>query len=275
MILDETIARERAWAVPALSALMIFHHDFKIPRLAQVRHLAWSADALDVRLCYGVCNVSGTVADATEFVVTLRRNGGVGMYVVQDDLVDGKQALLEFLTGEVWRETRRWADDMHIWSQPDRTLSDDRAAILSLASALVAYPAANVDLIVDKDLSNRSRVTRLRVNDPEADFEITPAGYRSTNLYVYSRLPDSRAGRSYRKYDVQALSVVPKPRYLRLLDRATVTSTRLALLPMGLIVHLFERIQPRHTREFHVVSDDLPTRIVDSTAGDSLSALSN
>lgn len=275
MILQESIARERAWAVPGLCALMIFHHDFQIPRLAQVQHLAWSADALAVRLCYGVCNVSGSVVDATEFVVTLRRDGGVGMQVVQDDLVDGKQALVQFLTGEVWRETRRWQEDMQSWSEANGSLSDERAAILCLASALVAYPAPTAEINVDKDLSDRSRVTRIRVSDPEADFEITPAGYRSTNLYVYSRLPDTRAGRIYRRYDVQATPLTRKPRYLRLLDRATFTTTRLALLPMDLIVYLFERIQPRENRDFLNAQNDLPTRIIDPTAGDSLSALFN
>lgn len=275
MILDETIARDRAWAVPALCALMIFHHDFRIPRLAQVQQVSWSDGALDVRLCYGICNVSGTVVDATDFVVTLRRNGGVGMYAVQDDLVDSKLALVEFLTGEVWRETKRWHDDMLIWNEPGGSLPDDRAAILSMVSTLAAHPSPVADIVVDKDLSDRSRLTRIRVKDPDTDFEITPAGFHSTNLYVYSRLADTRAGRTYRKYDVQATPVVRKPRYLRLLNRATVTSTRLALLPMDLIVHLFERIQPRENRDFLVDSNALPARIVDATAGDSLSALFN
>ena len=275
MILDETIARDRAWAVPALCALMIFHHDFTVPRLAQVQQLSWSDGALGVRLCYGICNVSGTVIDATDFVVTLRREGVVGMYVVQNDLVDSKQTLVEFLTGEVWRESKRWNEDMLIWNEQGADLDEHRAAILSMVSALVAYPEPVAHIIVDKDLTYRNRLKRIRVSNLAADFEITPAGFRSAILYIYLRLPNNRAGGFYRHYDVQTTPTPGKPRCLRLLNRATVTSARLALLPMDLIVHLFERLQPRENFNFLTDADPPTTCIIDATAGDNLSALFN
>ena len=254
---------------------MIFHHDFAIPRLAQVQQLSWSDGAVRVRLCYGICNVSGKVVNATDFVVTLRREGAVGMYVVQDDLVGSAQTLVEFLTGEVWRESKRWYEDMLIWNASGAGLDEHRAAVLSMVSALVAYPEPVANIIVDKDLSHRNRLTRIRVKGPAADFEIMPAGFRSTNLYICPRLHSSRVGGSYRKYDVQITPAARKPRYLRLLDRATVTSGRLVLFPMDLIVHLFERIQPRKSRDFIIDSGQPATRIVDATAGDNLSALFN
>lgn len=275
MILSETIASDRVWAVPALCALMIFHHDFTIPRLAQVRQLSWSDGTLDVRLCYGICNVSGTVVEATDFVVTLHREGGVGMYIVQDDLVDSKQTLVEFLTGEVSRESKRWNEDMLIWNEPGADLDVHRAAILSMVSALVAYPAAVAHVIVDKDLRYRDRLTRIRVTDPSSDFTITPAGFRSTNLYVHSRLPSSLGSRSYRKYEVQVTPAASKPRYLRLLHRAAVMSARLAFLPLDLVVHMFEHIQPRESRDLMIDAGQPASRIIDATAGDNLSALSN
>ena len=275
MILDKTIALDRTWAVPAVCALMIIHHDFKIPRLAQVQQLSWSDGALAVRLCYGICNVSGTVVDATDFVVTLHRDGGVGVYVVQDDLVDSKQTLVEFLTGEVGRESKRWNEDMLIWNEHGADLEEHRAEILSMVSTLVAFPDPVVDIVVDKELSHRNRLTRIRVNAATADFEITPAGFRSTNLAIHCRLPDTLVRRSLRKYEVQTTTPVRKPRYLRMLNRATVTSARLALLPMDLIVHLFEWIQPRENRDFMFDATPPTTRIVDDSAGDNLSALFN
>ncbi len=142
MIIDETTARERAWAIPALCALMIFHHDFQIPRLAQIQQLAWSPGALDVSLRYGICNISGNIIDATDFIVTLHRDGAIGMRVNQVLVADSKQAVLSFLTGEVFRETKRWAEDMASWRQPGSALSPTRAGILSIVSAMVAYPCA-------------------------------------------------------------------------------------------------------------------------------------
>ena len=274
MILDETIARERAWAVPALCALMIFHHDFTIARLAQVQQLSWSDGALTVQLCYGICNVSGTVVDATDFVVTLTREGGVGIHVVQDDLVDSKQTLVLFLAGEVWRESNRWNEDMLTWNEQADGLDAQRAEVLSMVSALVAYPQPIADISVDKDLRFRNRLTRIRIGAASADIDITPAGFRSIHLSICSTLPDTPVHRSYRKYDVQTAPALRKPRYLRLFNRATVVTVRLALLPMDLIVHLFERIQPRENLEF-IDSSQPATRILDATAGDNLSAFFN
>ena len=274
MILDETIARERAWAVPSLCALMIIHHDFTIPRLAQVQQLSWSDGALSVRLCYGICNLSGTVVDATDFVVILTREGGVGIYVVQDDLVDSKQTLVQFLTGEVWRESKRWNEDMLIWNEQGDGLDAQRAEVLSMVSALVAYPEPSADIIVDKNLRYPDRVTRIRINMPALEVDLTPAGFRSINLSICSSRHGTPVHRSYRNYAVQTPPALRMPRYLRYLNRASVVSARLGLLPMEWIVYLFERIEPRENLEF-VDSSQPATRILDATAGDNLSALFN
>jgi hypothetical protein len=273
MFIDETIASARSWAIPGLSALLILHHDFQIPRLAQIRRLDWSDDAVTVLFCYGICNVSGTVVDATDLRVTLRRDGAVGMQFDAPAHPDERPALLEFLTGEVVRESKRWSEDMGAWCLPGSDLSPERAAILCMAGALVACvtPATVID--VEKELGDRSRIRKISITDDESLFEITPAGFRDVNLYLCTRQSDPRAARSYRKYDIQATPATPSPRYQQWLDRMSHASAHLMLLPMGLIVHLCESVLLADTPETVFQPDPQPARIIDKTAGDSLSAL--
>ena len=273
MFIDETIAETRSWAIPALSALMILHHDFQIPRLAQVRRLDWSGAALTVLFCYGICNVSGDVVDAADFRIMLHRDGAVGMQFDGPDGSVNRQALLEFLTGEVVRESKRRAEDMAIWCQPGSDLAPDRAAILCMAGALVACMTPATVIVVEKELGDRSRIRKISIADGDVLFEIKPAGFRDVNLYLCTRQADPRAVRSYRKYDIQATPATPSPRYVQWLDRMTLASAHLMLLPMGLIVHLCERVLLGDAPETVFHTDPQPPRIIDSTAGDSLSAL--
>lgn len=273
MIINDHSARERNWAIPAISALMILHHDFPVPRLAQIRRLAWSESGLEVTLQYGTCNISGNVIEATDFLVTLHRDGAVGIRIKDQTDNNAKVGMLGFLAGEIVRETRRWAEDLVPWAEADSALNDARASVLNIVSALVAYPVHEFSVDVEKALNNRSHVNKVRVLGDTAMMEITSAGSRSANLYVQPLSKQSIAVRSYKKYEIPVAGTWRKPTHARLMNKVTCSTIRLALLPMDFMIYLCEKAQTSSSQSEGIASPTKSSQLVDASAGDNLSAL--
>lgn len=195
---------ERSWAIPAISALIVLHHDFPLPRLAQIRRIAWSDTGLEVTLQYGTRNISGKIIQATDFLITLHRNGAVGIQLA-NALADNQQVtMLGFLAGEIVRETWRWSQDVTAWIETSAGLPAERAAVLNIVGALVAYPADHVDIAVEKETNDRTHVSKVRILGDTAMMELTSAGIRCANVYVQPLTKHSMTVRSYTKY------VIPK-----------------------------------------------------------------
>jgi len=273
MMINEHTAKERSWAIPAISALIILHHDFPVPRLAQIRRLVWSETGLEVMVQYGTCNVSGDVIEATDFLVTLHRDGAVGVRIKDEPTGTPKLAMLRFLAGEIARETRRWSEDLVPWAEARTALPDERATVLNIVSALVAYPVGEFDVVVEKELNNRARVSKVRIIGETAMMEITSAGVRSANLYVQPMTKQSITVRSYKKYDIPVAGAWRKPTHARLLNKVSCSTIRLALLPMDFMIYLCEKAQAHPARRDAFASQTKPAQVVDSSAGDNLSAL--
>ncbi|MES2830472.1 MAG: hypothetical protein V4695_00580 [Pseudomonadota bacterium] len=275
MIVDDHTAKERTWAIPAICALIILHHDFPVPRLARIRRLAWSEAGLEITFQYGTCNVSGNVLEATDFLVTLHRDGAVGVTVKDERATGAKVAMVRFLAGEIARETRRWSEDLIPWAETDPALPQERAAVLNIVSALVAYPVNAFDVEVAKQLHNRARVSKVRIVGDTALMEITSAGTRSASLYVQPLTKQSDTVRSYKKYDIPVVGTWRKPPHARLMNKVSCSTIRLALLPVDFMIYLCEKAQKHPSRAGTAHSPAKPAQVIDANAGDNLSALFN
>ena len=272
MMIDDETAVARAWALPAISALMILHHDFSPPRLAQIRQLVWSGSSLEVLLQYGICNSSGTIIDAADLRITLNREGTVGVYTREDHTSEKKRNLVRFLAGEISRETVRWREDLAAWSQDNPTLPPARAAILNIVSALLACQNTSLDIHVEKALDNRGDVVKIRIRSGTDMIDIRSAGTRCANLCTHSINTQKRTVLTYNKYDTPIAARVLQMTYLRLLNKALFTAVQLALLPIEFFLFLCEQINRRDASVMLCVDTSAPA-VVDASAGDSLSAL--
>jgi len=275
MLINDHTAKERTWAIPAISALMTLHHDFPIPRLAQVCRMAWFDDALVMTLRYGTCNISGNVLESTDFIVTLHSDGAVGVQLKNQTTPASAVAILGFLAGEIVRETRRWAEDLVPWTEGSATLDDDRATVLNIVGALIAYPVESFETVVEKELSRRAVVNKVRIIGETAMMEITSAGIRSANLYVQPLSKHSMTVRSYKKYDIPAPSTWRKPAHTRLINKVSCSTVRLALLPMDFMIYLCDKAQAQPVGNGKFATRAKPTTVIDANAGDDLSALFN
>lgn len=242
MNIDRETLSARSWAIPAISGLLILHHDFKTPRLAKVNRLVWSESSVDVYLQYGICNVSGKVIDSTDIVVTLHREGAVGIKRPLAAAGHPIETLLTFLAGEVFRESHRWAEDMESWGD-DEKLDMDRASILSIVSALVAYPFLDVNVSIEKDALKPACIRKARLSDVPLVIEITPAGWHGVNLDVKCYGTHAGALKRYQQYDMRQASAQAKTLYARFLKGASFRARQLMLLPWDTVLYLSERKQ--------------------------------
>ncbi len=272
MKIDDETAIARAWALPGISALMILHHDFSQPRLAQIRQLVWSGSSLEVVLQYGTCNSSGTIIDAADLLITLYREGAVGVCPREDPPSANKLALVRFLAGEISRETIRWREDLAAWSQDDPALPPARATILNIVSALLACQHTSLDIIVEKALINRGDVVKVRIHSGTDVIDIRSAGTRCANICTHSINTQKRTILTYNKYDTPIAARLLPMSYLRLLNKALFTAVQLVLLPIEFFLYLCEQLSRRDASVMLCVDTSTPA-VVDAGAGDSLSAL--
>jgi hypothetical protein len=274
MNIDRKTLIARSWAIPALSGLLILHHDFKTPRLSKVNRLIWSDTSVDVYLQYGVCNVSGNVIDSIDVVVTLNQDGAVGIRMPEHTADDAREGLLQFIAGEVSREALRWTEDMKCWTEDD--LPDpDRASILSIVSALVAHPLADMSITIEKDPLNPGCIRKARLSENSLVLEISAFGIHGVNLYLKGHA--SRAGilRLHQEHDMREEGAQPKNACARFLKDASFGARRLMLLPLDMVLYLCEKRQISEMKMASALVEHLPNSIVDARAGESLSALSN
>lgn len=274
MKIDRNTLSARSWAVPAISGCLILHHDFKTPRLARVHRLVWSASAVDVHLQYGTCNLSGNVIDAMEMVVTLHQDGAIGIRDLLGATDKPRQALLTFLAGEVHRESLRWAEELQSWERGE-ALEVERAAILSIVSALVAHPIQEMSLQIEKEVARPASIRKACLFSGSSVIDITPAGKYGVNLYTKGS--GVRAGilSLVQEHDLRQPGAEQSTHGARLLKRASVGARQLMRLPFGAVEYLCKKRQGSAIRQASEFVEYLPQSVIDAHAGDSLSALSN
>jgi hypothetical protein len=247
MIINDTVAKARAWSIPAISALMILHHDFQLPRLSQIRQLAWSENAVNVLLEYGTCNVSGDIVDSSEFFITLHQSGAIGVQLndISSSKKKQKKTLITFLAGEILRETKRWNEDMVAWNHNRSALTPERGSILNIVGALIAYPAPEIELVVEKRLNKRTSLIKARIIDQATVIDIRSRGIQSANLYIRSNGKTASAGairHAYKKYDVPNTIYPLQSRHRRILTEISFNAVQLVRLPIDFIMCLCEEI---------------------------------
>lgn len=278
MNLDRATLARRSWAVPAISALFILHHDFRMPRLAEVFRLVWSDDAVDVHLRYGICNLSGTPIDTIEVAITLHRAGAVAIRVLGtpvDGAADSKENVLRFLTGEVAREAMRWEGDFQNWLNRDE-VENAPAGIFALCCALAAYPLDDCPVEVGKPPSAPGSVAHLRLPLGKTVITLLPFGADGVTVKTANHQPKIPQLKVHHEHDMRSGWAPVKKSVGRYIRRAANGAGSLLLLPLDLLMYMADRHRLDHMSQSSDLVDYLPPPpLVDSSAGDGLSALSD
>jgi hypothetical protein len=274
MKIDRKTLAARLWAVPAISGLLVLHHDFKTPRLANVNRLVWSESSVEVSLQYGICNLSGNVIDSTDIVVILHQDGAVGIRTPLAVADNPNRSLLTFLAGEVYRESLRWAEQLRSWEEGE-AIEFDRAAIFAIVSSLVAQPTLEMNVEVEKNVQNSSGIRKVRLIRPSQIVEIAAAGLYGVNIHVKGTGNNARVLRLFQETDLRQPSAQAATHRERIIKRASFGARQLMRLPIGALQYWSRKKQCSDISPGGGFVDYLPASVVDAHAGDSLSALSN
>jgi hypothetical protein len=274
MKIDRKTLAARLWAVPAISGLLVLHHDFNTPRLANVNRLVWLESSVEVSLQYGICNLSGNVIDSTDMVVILHKDGAVGIRTPLAVADHPNPSLLTFLAGEVYRESLRWAEQLRLWEEGE-AIDFDRAAIFAIVSALVAQPTLGMNIEVEKNGQNSAGIRKARLIRPSQIVEIAAAGLYGVNIHVKGTGNNTGVLRLFQEADLRQPNVPAATHRARLIKRASFGARQLMRLPIGALQYWSRKKQHFDISQGADFVDYLPASVVDAHAGDSLSALSN
>ena len=264
----------RAWAVPALCGLSVLHHDFKTPRLTRVIRIIWLESEVEVIFQYGLGNTSGYVATSKDLVVTLYRTGAVGVREVTDARCPATSRLVTFLAGEIAREALRWDKAKNAWLEG--TLDDAlRSVVLSLISTAAGIAIDDMKVQVAKDRNVLGTLHGVQLESELLTIELIPL----TAFGVSITVNESGFGRpKCRRYahddvrDAQALAQRPLTKWQK---RMLIGLRTVALLPFNFLLYLFDKISAPSAADQAEFVDYLPSVMLDSHAGEMLSALSD
>jgi hypothetical protein len=273
MKIDQKTLSARSWAIPAISGLLILHHDFKTPRLSRVSRLTWREGAVDVHLQYGVCNISGNVMSSSDIVVRIRKDGVIELGAPAQSTTEPDDALMTFLAGEISREAARWKEDMASWME-EESLEGDKASILSMVSAVVAHPLSSIELNVEKDVGNPGCLRKIRMLGEFITVDVMAAGFHGVSLYVKGSGPYANILRLSQEPDMRDSAAMVKHPAFRFLKGASFRARKLMYLPLGMVLYFCERL-PVPEAEPSDTEDFLEAAIVDASSGCGLSALTS
>lgn len=271
MFFDRTTLTARTWAIPSLSALLILHHDFKPPRFVNVSRLIWRDNAVEIRLRYGMCNLSGQVIGAIDLVLTLHRDGTVSALPgrpVQDGHAATQEKLLCFLTGEIARERIRWEQDFAAWREYE-WVEENVRTLFVLVTALVAQPIADMPIEAVKLPLRQDKVQRVRLHGERAEFTFEQYGEHGITMHIaaYNRSVASRQVRQ--KHDLRIAWGAPPKGFVRTCKLLISRIVACLLLPLDFLLHVVDYYRPDHVSSSSQLIDHLPpSSIVDHGNGD-------
>lgn len=201
--------------------------------------MTWSETAVEIGLEYGIRNISGNVIDSTCFIVRLDQTGAIGVRTVQEGADKSADRLPEFLAGEIFRETRRWAEAMDAWLD-DEALETDRASALAMVSALLACPIDDMRIETVKDLHEPGCLQKIAVAAAGETIEITPFGVHGANLFMKSAGLDGLRRHVHQEHDLREEGARARHATARVVKSAWYNACRIMLLPFAWALHLLD-----------------------------------
>lgn len=243
MKIDYKTLRERAWAIAALSGVLVLHQDFPSPRFIDVSKLTWRGrDCVDVFATYGLCNVSGQVTDALELIVTLARDGSVRIAPADPAAEAGREALIAFLAGEISREAARKSEDFEAWLA-GIPVAPDRTELLSLVAGAIAHRNGATDIRVEKDAPHRG-ICKIRLVGEFVAIELTAAGRYGVNSYTKGSGPYSGVLRINQEPDLRRSLASGQSAYSRLWRTTSFRVLQMLTLPLHAVLDARPRAEP-------------------------------
>lgn len=211
MNIDRELLETRAWAVPAISALLVLHNDFPAPRHANVKWLTWKDSTLTVRMEYGLRNLSGNVSNSADYTIALHQDGKLEVSLLKEQGEGQSDAVHEYLAGEMYREIARAKEYFQDWLVRDPEWLE-HATLFSQVCAVVAHPFEAMALEVDKDPTNLALVRKIKLASDGLAIEITPSGAFGVNLFTKGFLSKADVHSIRQEVDMRPQQV-PKPKF--------------------------------------------------------------
>lgn len=241
MSIDRKSLSSRAWAVPAISALLMLHQDFDPPRHVSLSRLTWYEDSCEIALQYGMQNLSGKLMKAIDLRIVIRRDEAVTVEPI-GVCTPRELYIAQFLAGEVFRQAFLWREDFEAWNEGGADW--EKAAIFSIVSALAGIDAQAMEIRVERDGMQQNSVRRLHIDCPLLSCEISPFGRYGVNLLAKGKdaLPGKTPVSQFK--DVRPEErLLSTPSFSRKARTASAQLLRLLLLPLDMLLHLLEHLQ--------------------------------